>query len=59
MKKLRLYKALAEQLGPVSMVRFLQFETGYDDYTAEREVWQKNLDEEVYLEQVLKQEGWE
>jgi hypothetical protein len=33
-------EALARQLGPVGMVRFLQqFETGYGDYTAERHQW--------------------
>jgi len=52
-------KALAEKLGPVGMVRFLQqYETGHGDYTAEREAWQNNLDEEAFLEKVLKeQEG--
>jgi hypothetical protein len=38
---------LMEPLGPVGMVRFLQqFETGYGDYTAERESWltETNLD---------------
>ena len=53
-------KVLAEKLGPVGMVRFLQqYETGHGDYTAEREAWQRNLDEEGFLEQVLKQEGRE
>jgi hypothetical protein len=33
-------EALARQLGPVGMVRFLQqFETGAGDYTAERDEW--------------------
>lgn len=33
-------EALARQLGPVGMVRFLQqFETGHGDYTAERHRW--------------------
>jgi hypothetical protein len=33
-------EALARQLGPVGMVRFLQqFETGRGDYTAERTQW--------------------
>jgi hypothetical protein len=33
-------KALARDLGPVGLVRFLQqFETGYGDYTAERHLW--------------------
>ena len=35
-------KALSRELGPVGMVRFLQqFETGYGDYTAERNTWPK------------------
>lgn len=33
-------EALARQLGPVGMIRFLQqFETGHGDYTAERHQW--------------------
>lgn len=33
-------KALAEALGPVGMVRFLQqLDTGSGDYTREREQW--------------------
>ena len=53
-------KVLAEKLGPVGMVRFLQqYETGHGDYTAEREAWQKSLEEEAFLEQVMKQEGRE
>ena len=33
-------KALAESLGPIEMVRFLQsFELGYGDYTKERHEW--------------------
>ncbi len=33
-------EALARELGPVGMVRFLQqFETGYGDYSAERQQW--------------------
>ena len=33
-------EALARELGPVGMVRFLQqFETGRGDYTRERETW--------------------
>ncbi len=38
------YEALAEKLGPVGMVRFLQqFEMGSGDYTREREKWLKDL----------------
>ena len=33
-------KALAESLGPIGMLRFLQsFELGYGDYTKERHEW--------------------
>ena len=33
-------EALAKALGPIGMVRFLQFfETGVGDYTKEREKW--------------------
>jgi hypothetical protein len=33
-------EALLERLGPVGMIRFLQqYETGYGNYTAERESW--------------------
>ena len=33
-------KALARELGPVGMVRFLQqFETGRGDYSVERDQW--------------------
>ena len=32
--------ALARELGPVGLIRFLQqFETGWGDYTAERRQW--------------------
>ena len=32
--------ALAQQLGPVGMIRFLQqFETGHGDYSVERHQW--------------------
>jgi hypothetical protein len=33
-------EALARELGPVGMVRFLQqFETGHGDFTKERQAW--------------------
>ena len=33
-------QALSRDLGPVGLVRFLQqFETGYGDYTTERDGW--------------------
>ena len=35
-------KALADTLGPVAMVRFLQqFESGMGDYTKDRDLWLK------------------
>lgn len=38
------YKTLAEKLGPVGMVRFLQqFEMGWGDYTKERGKWLGDL----------------
>ncbi len=36
-------EALARELGPVGMVRFLQqFETGAGDYTKDRDLWLKS-----------------
>ena len=50
-------KALARELGPVGMVRFLQqYETGQGHYTLERDQWlgkQKNDD----LLEEIKQKG--
>lgn len=44
-------KVLHRELGPVGLVRFLQlFDTGYGDYTKEREQW---LDQ-VSLDDLLK-----
>ena len=41
-------KALAEALGPVDMVRFIQsFELGSGDYTRERHLWLKQSIEEI------------
>ncbi|GIK42696.1 MAG: hypothetical protein BroJett011_65290 [Chloroflexota bacterium] len=38
-------KALVKELGPVGFIRFLQqFETGYGDYTIERETWLTETD---------------
>jgi hypothetical protein len=38
-------RALARELGPVGMVRFLQqFETGDGDYSAERREWLDDAD---------------
>jgi hypothetical protein len=46
-------EALAEKLGPVDMVRFLQqFETGRGDYSAEREAWLGSLDKGAFIAQV-------
>ncbi len=45
-------EALAEALGPVGMVRFLQqFELGVGDYTRERQRWLEG----VRLETVIKE----
>ena len=50
-------EALAEKLGPVGMVRFLQqYETGHGDYTAEREAWLKDLDKDAFIEQIKKRQ---
>ena len=44
-------EALAQTLGPVGMVRFLQqFDTGKGDYTKEREQWLG----EMTIDEVLK-----
>ena len=46
-------EALMEKLGPVGMVRFLQqFETGYGDYTAERESWLTETDMDTLVSQI-------
>ena len=38
-------KALARELGPVGMIRFLQqFETGHGNYSEERHKWIDDLD---------------
>ncbi len=45
--------ALARELGPVDMVRFLQqFETGRGDYTRERETWLGNETVETLAEKI-------
>jgi hypothetical protein len=39
-------EALLERLGPVGMIRFLQqYETGYGNYTAERDTWLTEIDD--------------
>jgi DNA-directed RNA polymerase len=36
--------ALTEKLGPIGMVEFMrQFDSGYGDYTKERQTWLNNL----------------
>jgi hypothetical protein len=45
--------ALAERLGPVGMVRFLQqFETGYGDYSVERHTWLGPVDVKTLTERI-------
>ena len=49
-------QALLDRLGPVGMVRFLQqFETGYGDYTAERENWLTETDLDTLVSQIQRQ----
>jgi len=49
-------EALLERLGPVGMVRFLQqFETGYGDYTAERESWLTEIELDKLVSQIQQQ----
>ncbi len=49
-------EALLERLGPVGMVRFLQqFETGYGDYTSERESWLTEMDLDTLVSQIRQQ----
>jgi hypothetical protein len=46
-------KALAKELGPVGLIRFLQqFETGQGNYTLERESWLTETDLQVVLESI-------
>jgi predicted RNase H-like HicB family nuclease len=45
--------ALAERLGPVGMVRFLQqFETGHGDYSVERHTWLEPVDVKTLAERI-------
>lgn len=45
--------ALARDLGPVGMIRFLQqFETGSGDYTQDRHQWLDPLDLETVITQI-------
>jgi len=46
-------EALAHELGPVGMVRFLQqFETGHGDYSVERHEWLGKLDFRTLAEKI-------
>ncbi len=46
-------EALARELGPVGMVRFLQqFETGRGDYSVERHQWLDKLDVRTVAEKI-------
>ncbi|MHB1407250.1 MAG: hypothetical protein ACYCV0_16885 [Desulfitobacteriaceae bacterium] len=46
-------EALIEKLGPVGMVEFIrQFDSGYGDYTRERQEWLDGIDIETILKQV-------
>jgi hypothetical protein len=50
-------EALARELGPVGLIRFLQqFESGSGDYTEERHLWQDKLTVEDVLAHIEKQE---
>lgn len=51
-------KALAEALGPVGMVRFLQqFETGVGDYTKERGSWLRGMDVKSIVKELKIRKG--
>lgn len=46
-------KALARELGPVGLIRFLQqFETGHGNYTIERETWLTETDMQIVLDKI-------
>jgi len=46
-------EALARELGPVGMVRFLrQFETGQGDYSKERRDWLGQMDVQTLAERI-------
>ena len=49
-------QALLDRLGPVGTVRFLQqFETGYGDYTVERENWLTETDLDTLVASIQQQ----
>jgi len=51
-------EALARELGPVGMVRFLQqFETGHGNYSKERYQWLGKQDVRSLAEQIRRQRG--
>ena len=46
-------EALAKELGPVGMARFLQqFESGTGDYTREKEQWLKGMDVKRIMKEI-------
>ncbi len=46
-------EALAKELGPLGMVRFLQqFESGIGDYTSEREQWLKGASVQDVIDEI-------
>ena len=48
-------KALARELGPVGMIRFLQqFKTGHGNYSEERHKWIDDLDVQTLVEKIHK-----
>ncbi len=50
--------ALARELGPVGMVRFLQqFETGHGDYSKDRHRWLIDQDVETIAAEIRKSHG--
>ena len=48
--------ALTEKLGPIGMVEFMrQFDSGYGDYTKERDTWLDNLTIEDISNEIKKE----
>jgi DNA-directed RNA polymerase len=49
--------ALTEKLGPIGMVEFMrQFDSGYGDYTKERDTWLDNLTIEEISNEIKKRD---
>ncbi len=47
-------EALAKELGPVGMIRFLQqFETGHGDYTHDRDQWLAGSNVQTFAEAIM------